>query len=118
TDTGIPGFDLSIPFLIGLAVASAGLILAIGALAARVRKRSVVSGAEDMVGAVGTVTSGKGGMIYAEVRGESWRVSCNEPLSPGDRVRVVALEGLTLQVVRSSQAGAGGLAVKGESHVL
>src|SRR3546814_9521164 len=53
TDTGIPGFDLSIPFLIGLAVVSAGLIMAIGVLAARVHKRKVVSGREDMLGVVG-----------------------------------------------------------------
>ncbi|HEY9572146.1 MAG TPA: nodulation protein NfeD, partial [Pusillimonas sp.] len=39
TDTGIPGFDLSVPFLIGCAVVSVVLIMAIGALAARAHKR-------------------------------------------------------------------------------
>lgn len=118
TDTGIPGFDLSIPFLIGLAVVSAGLIMAIGTVAARVHKRAVVSGREDMQGALGVVTSRKDGMIYADVRGESWRVMCDEPLSPGDQVKVVALEGLILQVVHIGQASMAGRPAKGESHVL
>src|SRR5690606_23782336 len=82
TDTGIPGFDLSIPFLIGLAVVSAGLIMAIGVLAARAHKRAVVSGSEDMLGAQGVVTTRKRGMTYANVRGESWRVICHDSLSP------------------------------------
>src|SRR3546814_6907622 len=110
TDTGIPGFDLSIPFLIGLAVVSAGLIMAIGVLAARVHKRKVVSGREDMLGVVGMVTSTKGGMVYADVRGDSWRVSCSETLSPGDKGKEVAMDGLVLQVVRTVQAGPANLA--------
>ncbi|NYT85987.1 NfeD family protein [Pollutimonas harenae] len=118
TDTGMPGFDLSIPFLIGLSLASAGLIIATGILAARMHKRKVVSGQEDMLGIEGTVTSTHAGMSYAEMRGESWRVSSAEALSPGDRVKVVAMNGLILQVVRTSQAAAVSLAVKGESHVL
>ncbi|MCC2595601.1 nodulation protein NfeD [Pusillimonas sp. MFBS29] len=105
TDTGIPGFDLSLPFLAGMAVVSAGLLIAIGTVALRVRKRAVVSGSEDMLGAIGRVTFSKNGMIYAQVRGESWKVRGNEPLSPGDEVKVIALEGLVLQVVRSSRAG-------------
>src|SRR5690606_26457445 len=100
TDTGMPGFDLPVPCVIGLAVVSAGLIMVIGAVAARVHKRAVVSGREDMQGALGIVTSRKDGMIYADIRGESWRVMCHEPLSPGDQVKVVALDGLILQVVR------------------
>src|SRR3546814_12616724 len=71
TDTGIPGFDLSIPFLIGLAVVSAGLIMAIGVLAARVHKRQVVSGREDMPGDVGMVTPNQ----------EIERASCRESVS-------------------------------------
>ncbi len=118
TDTGMPGFDLSIPFLIGLAVVSAGLIMAIGAMAARAHKNAVVSGRENMLGATGVVTSRKAGMVYADVRGESWRVLCHEPLSPGDEVKVVALDGLILQVVRIAQPGFPGRPVKGESHVL
>lgn len=118
TDTGIPGFDLSVPFLIGLAIVSAALIAGIGALAARAHKRAVVSGREEMPGLPGTVTSVDKGVAYAEVRGESWRVQCKEPLSPGDAIQVVALDGLVLQVIRVRAGGGAALRSKGERHVL
>ncbi len=104
TDTGIPEFDLSIPFLFGFAISSALLIMLIGTMAARAHKQKVVSGREEMLGIEGIVSSVVDGTIYAEVHGESWRVRCNEPLSPGDRIRVVAMDGLTLQVTRSGPA--------------
>lgn len=106
-DTNVPGFDISIPFLIGTAVVSFALLLVVGALAARAHKHRVVTGREEMLGLEGVVTSvGKGsgtaganpGPIYADVRGESWKVKSNATLSSGDSVRVVAIDGLTLQV--------------------
>src|SRR3546814_5743153 len=80
TDTGIPGLDLSVPFLIGCAVVSVVLIMAIGALAARAHRRAVVSGQEEMPGLQGVVTSVDNGTAYASVRGEGWRVHCNEKI--------------------------------------
>lgn len=106
TDTGIAEFDLSIPFVIGVAIASGAIIMLIGTMAVRSRNLKVVSGKEEMLGMEGVVASVVEGLVYADVRGESWRVRCNEPLSPGDRVRVVAMDGLTLQVTRAGQGAA------------
>lgn len=99
-DTGVPGFDLSIPFLTGIAAVSAVLLLAIGTLAARAHRSQVVSGREEMIGLQGVVTLARNSVTYADVHGESWRVQCHEPLSTGDSVRVTAIDGLTLQVQR------------------
>jgi membrane-bound serine protease (ClpP class) len=118
TDTGIPGFDLSVPFLIGIAIVSAALIVAIGALAARAHKRVVVSGREEMPGLPGVVTSVANGVAYAEVRGESWHVRCKEPLAPGDSIQVVGLDGLVLNVIRVRAGGSPVMRSKGEPHVL
>lgn len=97
-DSDIPGFGIPISFLVALAIVSAGLLLAIGGFAVRARKRRVVSGAEEMLGVVGTVTSVDALGAYAHIHGESWRVQGAGQLSPGDRVRVTALDGLTLTV--------------------
>jgi membrane protein implicated in regulation of membrane protease activity len=40
----------------------------------------------------------EGGLVF--VRGELWRARSNEPLAPGERVRVDQLNGLTLDVHR------------------
>src|SRR5690606_10758124 len=118
TDTGIPGFDLSVPFLIGIAIVSAALIVAIGALAARAHKRVVVSGREEMPGLPGVVTSVANGVAYAEARGESWHVRCKEPLAPGDSTQVVGLDGLVLNVIRVRAGGSPAMRSQGEPHVL
>jgi len=100
SDTGIPGFDLSIPFLVGAAIVSAALLMLAGTLALRSHKGRVVSGSEYMLGQSGTVTSTEDGAAYAEVNGESWKVVGTGPLSVGDRVRVRSVDGLTLGVER------------------
>ncbi|MCK0507288.1 NfeD family protein [Aromatoleum anaerobium] len=99
-DTEAPGFGIPLPFIIGLALVSAALILGVGSLAARTRKRVVVSGREALVGSLGTVTVVSGDGSWAQVQGESWRVTAPDPLAPGDRVRVVGISGLTLHVER------------------
>jgi membrane-bound serine protease (ClpP class) len=97
-DTGVPGFDLSIPFLVGIAVVSAIFLFVIGAMATRAHKHRVVTGREEMVGLTGVVTAAGDTGIYAHVRGESWRVQSRQPLVRGDHVRVLAMEDLTLHV--------------------
>lgn len=97
-DTGVPGFDLSIPFLIGVAVVSAVFLFAIGAMATRAHKHRVVTGQEEMVGLTGVVTAVGDTGVYAHIRGESWQVQSQQPLVRGDHVRVLALEDLTLYV--------------------
>ncbi|HEY9279433.1 MAG TPA: nodulation protein NfeD [Eoetvoesiella sp.] len=110
-DTNVPGFDISIPFLIGTAIVSIAFLLVIAAMAARAHKHRVVTGREEMLGLEGVVTSVGKRQIYADVRGESWRVKSNATLMSGDAVRVIAIDGLTLQVepaatnIRTGQTG-------------
>lgn len=98
SDTDLPGFDLSLPFMIGVGAASLALILLGGGLAARAYRRPVVTGDHGMIGQGGVVTGQVAGKTYAQVAGEHWHVVANQPLQPGQRIRVVAIHGLTLQV--------------------
>ena len=100
TDTGIPEFDLSIPFLVAVALCSVAFLIIVGAVAARAHKHPVVSGREDMLGQEGVVASVGRTAVYASIHGESWRVRCPDSLQEGDQVRVKALDGLTLLVER------------------
>jgi membrane-bound serine protease (ClpP class) len=99
-DTDAPGFGVPIEFLLALAAVSAGLILLIGGFAARSRARPVVSGREELPGSLGTVTAVTADGAWAQIHGESWRIEAPGPVAPGDRVRVLAISGLTLRVER------------------
>jgi membrane-bound serine protease (ClpP class) len=97
-DTDVPGYGEPLSLLFGLAAASAAIVVLGGGMALRARRRPVVSGSEELAGAQGEVLEVDGDEAWALVRGERWKVRADSPLSPGQPVRVVALQGLTLDV--------------------
>jgi membrane-bound serine protease (ClpP class) len=102
-DAELPGYGLPLPLILGSAAVSAVVLFAIGSLAARSRRRPVVSGREALVGSRGTVTTAAQGECWARVQGESWRVRSAAHLAPGDALRVTAVDGLILEVERLPQ---------------
>ncbi len=98
-DTDAPGFGLPLAAVIGAAAGSFVVIAAIGMLAARARARPVVSGREYLLGATGVVLETGTAQTFARVQGEMWQVQSSAPLAAGERVRVTAIDGLTLTVV-------------------
>jgi membrane-bound serine protease (ClpP class) len=101
-DPDAVGYGIPLSVLVAIAVTSAAAIFAFGAFALRSRRRPVVSGREQLAGARGTVVAVQDGEAWALVEGERWRVRAAQPLAPGDRVRVRAVEGLTLAVDKES----------------
>lgn len=98
-DTDVPGFGVPLPLIAALAATSAALVLLGGGVALRARKRPVVSGREEMIGACGEVVDVAADAAWARVRGETWQVHAAGPaLRPGQRVRVQAMRGLVLEV--------------------
>jgi membrane-bound serine protease (ClpP class) len=59
------------------------------------RRYRVTTGAEGMVGERGEVIDPSG---RVRVRGEIWKARSSTEFEPGDRVRVAAVDGLTLEV--------------------
>jgi membrane-bound serine protease (ClpP class) len=98
-DTEAPGFGVPLALIVGLAFASAALLLAIGSFAARSVRRPVVSGRELMAGAPGTVIGRTDdGQYWVMVHGERWQARSKTPLQQGEKVRVERLDGLTVDV--------------------
>jgi membrane-bound serine protease (ClpP class) len=98
-DTEVPGFGIPLPLIVATALISAALLVLAGGLALRSRRARVVSGREEMIGACGEVFDAEG---WASVHGERWRVRSAAPLAPGQKVRVTAIDGLTLTVEPAS----------------
>jgi len=108
-DAEAPGFGIPVALIGGLALASLATLLMIGSFAARSFKRPVVSGREEMTGALGTVSGpAEGGDWWVTVHGENWRARSAVPLAPGSKVRINRLDGLTLDVTPASNSSTPG----------
>src|SRR5262245_1283308 len=96
-DTDIE-FAVSRWLIFGSAIATAGMIIAIGGAAWSARKRKPVTGSEQLIGTRGEVVSWSDLHGSVRVVGEIWSARSNRPLQVNDSIRVVGREGLTLIV--------------------
>ena len=64
----------------------------------RMRRAKVVTGAENLLGAVGKAVEPLDPEGHIRVHGELWQARAGETVPSGTRVRVVALDGLTVEV--------------------
>ena len=99
------GYRLPYSFIATFAAASATLTFATVWFALKARRRPVVSGSEDIIGAGGAALADFEREGWAQVRGETWRVVSAAPLARGERLRVTGIEGLTLRVEPESKQG-------------
>jgi membrane-bound serine protease (ClpP class) len=95
----VPGFSVPYALIGGFAVASLAFLLFVAAVLLKSRRRPVVSGAEELIGASGEVLGDFDGEGWARVHSETWRVRSATRLRSGERVRVAKIDGLTLEVV-------------------
>ena len=97
-DTELPGFGIPFELIVAVAVVSALLLGMVGSMALKVRQRPVVSGDEELIGSIGEMLKDAETEGWARVHGESWQVQTRFPLLRGQKVRVLARNGLVLQV--------------------
>lgn len=97
-DTDIPEFRIALPVLGAVAVASLGATLLTMRLALKSRRSKVVSGREEMIGAIGTIIDWADSGGHVHIHGERWNASGAGSLNARQRVRVVGIDGLTLLV--------------------
>ena len=94
----IPGFTLSPAVIVAATALGAALALLAGSAAVRSHGRPVVTGNATLIGQSGEVLSWSAAHGEVHVHGEHWRAHAAGPLAPGQRVRVIRREGLTLVV--------------------
>jgi membrane-bound serine protease (ClpP class) len=89
-------YHTSVPLVVTVTAVLGGFwAIALGKAVA-VRRSPVTVGPQEIVGMEGEMRDGG----YVFVRGELWRAHSEAQLHPGERVRVAALDGLTLDVRR------------------
>ena len=88
----------STTFLVALPAVLGAALLATVLLAMKARRRPVVSGIEDLVGARGEALEDFAQEGWVQVRGERWRGRSPAPLARGQALRVTGISGLILSV--------------------
>jgi membrane-bound serine protease (ClpP class) len=97
-DSGVPGFGISITFVVTLAAVAALFLIWLMTFIIKLRRRGAVSGAESIVGGIGTATQDFTGDGKIWLEGESWAARSTVPVSKDQQVIVTAMDGLTLVI--------------------
>ncbi len=97
-EPGVPGFALSLALIIGVALVSAAFFILVAGMALKARRRPVVSGREEMTGAVGDAVENFDTRGNVHIHGEIWQATAGVPIRKGQTVRVTGMDGLILSV--------------------
>ena len=105
-DSDLPGFEIPYGLIAGVAAASGLFLVFVIGMVVRGRRRPVVSGREQMVGAIGEALDDFEAEGWMRVQGEMWRARTHAPVRRGQRLRVRAIDGLILDA--DPESGNGG----------
>ena len=97
-DTEYEGYGVSILFISTFAIINALFLFFILTLVLKSRNKPIVSGSEELIGATGKITNIEDGDMWVSVHGENWKATSSQSIQPGENVRVIGLNGLTLIV--------------------
>jgi membrane-bound serine protease (ClpP class) len=97
-DTELPGLEIPYALIAGVTAASACFLILVLGMLARSRRRAVVSGREEMLGATGEALADFEGEGWARVHGEQWKVRTSRPVRRGQKLKVTGMQGLVLSV--------------------
>ena len=97
-DVNAPGFELNRGLIGGFALSSAMFfILALGLLL-KSRSRPVVSGKEELLGAIGVALEDFTDTGRVRTHSETWRAVTDRPVHRHDKVKITGIDGLILSV--------------------
>lgn len=97
-ETNTAAFRLSLGIIAGFAIVSVLLLAGMIAMLLRSRRQPAASGADRLIGTAGEAAYDFDGRGQVRVGGELWSAHSDVPLARGQRVRVLARDGLQLRV--------------------
>ncbi len=99
-DSPLPELRVGLRLLVPSALVMAAWSLTLVNLVVKARSRASVTGAAGILGREAVADTALAPDGFVRVMGERWRAVSEGPVAPGERVRVEAIEGLTLKVRR------------------
>ena len=106
-DSGVPGFGISVAFVVGLAIIAALLIIWLVGFILKLRRRGAVSGRDSIIGGVGTALEDFVGDGKIWLESEAWLARSAVPVAKDQEVRVIEMDGLVVVVEPLSESSAG-----------
>lgn len=97
-DTETAAFRVSVELIAGLAIVSALLLLGLVSMLLRSRRQPAASGADRIIGRAGEAMHDFHGSGQIRINGEIWSARSKAAIKKGESVRVLARDGLLLQV--------------------
>ena len=97
-DSGIPGFGISVTFVVSLAVVAGAFLLWLISYLVKLRRRGAVSGRGSILGGTGSAMDSFNGDGKVWLEGEAWAAHSKGPIEKNQEVVVTAIDGLTLEV--------------------
>ena len=97
-DSGIPGFGISIMFVVVIAAVFALLFIWLSSYLLKLRRRGAVSGKDSIIGGIGTALLNFTGDGKIWLEGEAWAARSSVAIASGQQVVVRAMDGLILEV--------------------
>lgn len=106
-DTDVPGYRIPWSLIAVVTATSLLFVFALVGVAVQARRRPIVTGCEELIGSVGELVEDAHPEGFAFIRSENWRVHVrgSERLRKGQKVRVVGVHGLLLDVVSEENGG-------------
>jgi membrane-bound serine protease (ClpP class) len=97
-DTEGSEIQVAIPIIIAVTILSSTFFLIVLRMVLAAHRKPVVSGVDEMLGSIGQVLEDFEETGRIHIHGETWQVQSKSPLRRGDQVKVIAIDGLILNV--------------------
>ncbi|MGM0541721.1 MAG: NfeD family protein [Pseudomonadota bacterium] len=97
-DTDTPGYGIDLSIIITFALISALVFIVVVGLALKSRRRPIVSGMEELIGAKATVVNDFDHQGTVTIHSEHWQALSDTPLHQNQQVKITGIQGLTLTV--------------------
>jgi len=97
-DTDVAGFGVPWTLIATLAIVTVAFVVTVAQMAVRARRRPIVSGVATLLGADGEMLDDATDTGWASIRGETWQVKTAARVARGEKVRVVAIDGMSPRV--------------------
>ena len=102
-----PALEVTYGLVVPSVLLFAVIVFLLGRMVVRAQRTPTVTGREGMIGQTATARTGisAGGEGTVFLRGEYWDATAAEPVSEGERVRVLEVDGLILRVAPREDTG-------------